>query len=263
MDRYFTFRISKSWLRTALIAVVTALVTVPVTVLAAGGFDDVPDDNIFQADVEWLQDAGITKGCNPPENTLFCPRDNVTRQQMAAFMRRLAENKVVDASTAVTSQFAIESEHADHADDSGTLDGFAYDELASRANATTFDFSGTDFVDIELSVPATGFLLAMASGDAWGGTGVATCDLTLEGSGMFGGQGYVDHAQYDEADCVTSKFAVVDAGSHVVRLDWDDDAGGNARYEGALWAVWVPFGGDGSLPEPPPPPKAPTDSKSD
>ncbi len=44
--------------------------------------------SIFEEDIEWLKDAGITLGCNPPDNTLFCPDDNVTRGQMAAFLNR-------------------------------------------------------------------------------------------------------------------------------------------------------------------------------
>src|SRR5690606_41394018 len=32
--------------------------------------------------------ASITRGCNPPTNTLFCPDDFVTRGQMAAFLVR-------------------------------------------------------------------------------------------------------------------------------------------------------------------------------
>lgn len=82
---------------TAIIA--TALILVPSTVWAVHSFTDVPDENVFHEDIEWLKDAGVTIGCNPPDNTLFCPQDNVTREQMAAFMRRLAENQVVDAGT--------------------------------------------------------------------------------------------------------------------------------------------------------------------
>jgi hypothetical protein len=52
---------------------------------------DVPDTNIFHGDITWLADNDITRGCNPPTNTLFCPKDNVTREQMAAFMRRNAQ----------------------------------------------------------------------------------------------------------------------------------------------------------------------------
>ncbi len=42
----------------------------------------------FLGDIIWLADAGITKGCNPPTNDLFCPNDYVTRGQMAAFLVR-------------------------------------------------------------------------------------------------------------------------------------------------------------------------------
>ncbi|MPZ53138.1 MAG: hypothetical protein GEU79_10480 [Acidimicrobiia bacterium] len=51
-------------------------------------FDDVDDDNVFGEDISALADAGITLGCNPPENDLFCPDDDVERQQMAAFLVR-------------------------------------------------------------------------------------------------------------------------------------------------------------------------------
>ncbi|MCP4965266.1 MAG: hypothetical protein GY926_08515 [bacterium] len=46
------------------------------------------DDSIFQDDIAKLAAAGITRGCNPPANTEFCPNDSVTRGEMAAFMVR-------------------------------------------------------------------------------------------------------------------------------------------------------------------------------
>lgn len=64
------------------------LVAVPVAAIAASGFADVGDDNVFKADIEWLADVGVTKGCSPPANTEFCPDRFVTRQQMAAFLHR-------------------------------------------------------------------------------------------------------------------------------------------------------------------------------
>jgi hypothetical protein len=51
-------------------------------------FDDVPESNTFIEDITWLAEQGITRGCNPPGNTLFCPQDPVTRGQMAAFLVR-------------------------------------------------------------------------------------------------------------------------------------------------------------------------------
>ncbi len=44
--------------------------------------------SVHAADISALAEAGITKGCNPPDNTLFCPKDRVTREQMATFLVR-------------------------------------------------------------------------------------------------------------------------------------------------------------------------------
>lgn len=44
--------------------------------------------SVFATDIEWLSGAGITKGCNPPLNTMYCPDSYVTRGQMAAFLVR-------------------------------------------------------------------------------------------------------------------------------------------------------------------------------
>ncbi|MDJ0924320.1 MAG: Ig-like domain-containing protein [Acidimicrobiia bacterium] len=46
------------------------------------------DDSIFEDDIDKLATAGVTRGCNPPLNTNFCPGDTVTRGQMAAFLHR-------------------------------------------------------------------------------------------------------------------------------------------------------------------------------
>jgi predicted RNA-binding protein with TRAM domain len=58
--------------------------------LADPGHVDFLDDDgsIFEGDIERLAAAGITRGCNPPIDDRFCPEDNVTRGQMAAFLVR-------------------------------------------------------------------------------------------------------------------------------------------------------------------------------
>jgi hypothetical protein len=53
-------------------------------------FDD-DDGSIFEDDIDKLATAGITRGCNPPANTNFCPDRTVTRGQMAAFLHRVEE----------------------------------------------------------------------------------------------------------------------------------------------------------------------------
>jgi hypothetical protein len=60
--------------------------------LGAGFLDSL--DSPFASDIIWLAENGITSGCNPPHNTLFCPDDEVTRGQMAAFLRRALEGQV-------------------------------------------------------------------------------------------------------------------------------------------------------------------------
>jgi hypothetical protein len=51
------------------------------------GFVDIAG-NVFETDIEAIAAAGITKGCNPPANDMYCPHEFVTRGQMAAFLRR-------------------------------------------------------------------------------------------------------------------------------------------------------------------------------
>jgi hypothetical protein len=46
------------------------------------------DDSPHEANIDALATAGITNGCNPPDNTMFCPDRPVTRGEMAAFVVR-------------------------------------------------------------------------------------------------------------------------------------------------------------------------------
>jgi hypothetical protein len=50
------------------------------------GFADVPSSSPFAKNICWLKSTGITTG---KTSTSFAPNDNVTRAQMAAFMKRL------------------------------------------------------------------------------------------------------------------------------------------------------------------------------
>lgn len=97
----------------SMVVVTTAaliLAAVPTAVWAADWFTDVPDSNVFHEDITWLAEQGVTRGCNPPDNDRFCPDDNVTREQMAAFMHRLGdsllEEAVIGANTGLEAQLA-------------------------------------------------------------------------------------------------------------------------------------------------------------
>lgn len=84
---------------TAFLVAMAVLIAIPVAVMATDVFNDVPASNVHHDNITWLKDTGVTEGCNPPDNDEYCPSENVTRAQMATFMRRLADNQVVDADT--------------------------------------------------------------------------------------------------------------------------------------------------------------------
>src|SRR5690606_7350593 len=64
------------------------------------------DGHVFERDIDCVAAAGITRGCNPPNNTAFCPDDGVTRGQMAAFLVR-----ALDLPPAAVSDFADTTGH--------------------------------------------------------------------------------------------------------------------------------------------------------
>lgn len=53
----------------------------------AGQFRD-DEGSKHERDIEKIYAEGITKGCNPPANDRYCPKDDVSRGAMAAFIRR-------------------------------------------------------------------------------------------------------------------------------------------------------------------------------
>lgn len=50
------------------------------------------NDSVFEDPINKLAIAGVTSGCNPPDNDEFCPARPVTRGQMAAFLHRALGN---------------------------------------------------------------------------------------------------------------------------------------------------------------------------
>jgi len=68
-----------------------ALVVATTAVAAVTNFTDVPDDHLFAAEIAWMDENDITRGCNNA-GTRFCPEDFVTRGQMAAFLYRFANH---------------------------------------------------------------------------------------------------------------------------------------------------------------------------
>lgn len=132
------------------VVALVAVMLLPTAAIGAGTFDDVPDDHTFAADIEWLADAGITKGCNPADgNTKFCPDNPVTRGQMSAFMNRfntyLKTDFLAIDGKADTAGHADTANEAEYAANAGKLDGLDSDDLAPRYLTAVDDQSGLDF----------------------------------------------------------------------------------------------------------------------
>ena len=64
-----------------------------------GQFSD-DENSVHQANIDKIFVEGITRGCNPPLNTRFCPQRNITRGEMAAFIARALQLTDSSAPTA-------------------------------------------------------------------------------------------------------------------------------------------------------------------
>ena len=171
-----------------LIAVVALLLMAPVAAVAAGGTFTDDDDSIFESNIEWLAGAGVTKGCNPPTNDLFCPDDNVSRGQMAAFMQRFAQflgaedGKVTAADSADVADSATT---AAMAADSDALDGISSEGFLQHGEII-LRHSTSELTPNWLGGPTT--ITSFSAGNMVTGDGQVNINLT--GPAMIGGIDY-------------------------------------------------------------------------
>jgi hypothetical protein len=175
-NKSYTVSVPKRSARIVLLVGVVALVVAPLTAVATHSFTDVPDTHTFHDDIEWLKDSDVTRGCNPPANTLFCPEDNVKRSQMAAFMKRFAE--YLGASDGTPAQ-------ADNADTAVTA-GTAYEAINGDLITLTGTSSGTaDSIATLDGLPAGAYLVTATWHTTAHGGGAGArivCDVTAGSS---------------------------------------------------------------------------------
>ena len=218
----------------------------PLSVYASHGFNDVESSHTFHADIAWLADAGVTRGCNPPANTEFCPEDPVTRAQMAAFMHRFAQYlDAEDGSPAM-------------ADNAGRLQGKTVAQLAPRAAFNGIDNAANGqnlTLPVEVTAPAPGVLIAGGGVDTWNLASFVAyhCMLTVDGDRIPGTRRGTDLDGHQAAnhgeDCTTSGAAAVDAGTYNVAFE-TTEINSDTILEGAsVWVLWVPFDATGAVPD--------------
>lgn len=92
----------------------------------------------------------------------------MTRETLAAFLRRLSENKIVDAATAVNTDNATQAVNAANADNAARVDGLSANEMvrvAFDSTSNAADANG-DAVSAFFAVPKDGWLILNDSIDA-------------------------------------------------------------------------------------------------
>jgi hypothetical protein len=88
------------WARLTVVGLLAATVIAVPVAWASHDFTDVPDASPFHADISAVKGAGITAGktCVPPGTPpTYCPGEPITREAMAAFMRRGAGRLAMDS----------------------------------------------------------------------------------------------------------------------------------------------------------------------
>jgi len=236
----------------ALAGMVGALVATPIAVYATHQFTDVSDSAFFSNSVTWMKDNGITVGCNPPSNTKYCPNDNVSRGEMAVFLKRLSEKKVVDAATAVNATNAVNADNADN------VDGFSASQLTRVAFGSTGDAADADgdAVSAAITIPKDGWLILSGSIEGSGGaTDFYNCQLTVDGVTVAGTLRVSrvddpggDHTNNSEENCSTTGVRQVTGGSNLV-VALNISGRNTAQFlDATVWALYVPFDGQGNRP---------------
>jgi len=206
---------------TTIAATLALIIAVPVAVIAAHSFDDVPDSNQFHESIAWMQENGITIGCNPPANTQYCPEDNVSRQQMAAFMRRLAQTDG-SAGIGVTDPA-----------DTVTVSGTTYVELLTLESTPTAEANVTLNGHVTLSKPTDteGSYQVIVARDS--------CTGTVVGAGGWSGGVNTEATTESATVAVTASDVATGATTYVLcaaeTVDTSPDATATLRGLTATW----------------------------
>lgn len=138
-------------------AMVVIAMLMGATLVSAGHFADVSPASVHDPGIHYVSNAGITAGCRPGE---YCPRDALTRDQMATFIHRQSGNAPgIDPSV-----------------NAHRLQGFSAADLMDLTDAErvleTGQSTGTDHFAVSVSCPAGKVLLGGGGSAGPGGGGI-------------------------------------------------------------------------------------------
>lgn len=139
------------WLVVGLVVAVGPWTATGTAVATEGQGRFVDHGGVHHSDIEAMAAAGVTDGCNPPDNDRFCPRDRVSRAQMASFLARAFgwEAPTTTTATAALDSTLVYSTARDRSGpaalDGSTLSGDVYiyaHRLGSKVRQVVFHLDG-------------------------------------------------------------------------------------------------------------------------
>jgi len=226
---------------TAVVILVAALAAFPLGTAAIHQFTDVPDANIYHADIDALVDSGVTSGCGGGK---YCPAAYVTREQMAAFLNRLGA--LAPEKTPVVNATTVDRYEAN------ALNRVSWNSIESLVDGNVAS-SGQTWTPI--TAPNHGYLMVWGKAQIGNASGsvndVVYCDLRVDGTTILHTGSWQD-APFgyagDEQLCNTSGVKEVCAGSYEVALYVSDvDTDTDITYA-SVTVEFVPFGSHGQIP---------------
>jgi hypothetical protein len=232
------------------IALLAALAPLGLLAGSSQPFADVDPNSVHYTNIIAIRQAGITNGCNPAAN-LYCPNNNVTRQEMASFLARTAG---IGGNPPVANAL--------------TLSGLPANAF-SRTNSNGFGFtnpgqgialtkSWQTLTSTTLNIPTNGFVFVIGTTHLYwngttgsGGANIEVCDPTSGACSwtQFADLGAGSGNVLDASVTGQTSFTVTPGQrTFILRGGLAASAAGPTNaYNATITALFVPFGPGGAI----------------
>ena len=225
------FRGQAGWLKVLVAGVVGALVVAVPVAWASHLFSDVPNTNAHHDDIAAIALAGVTSGCGPG---VYCPDADVTRGQMASFLRR-GLGRVAFRGTSLRN-VAVTADQTTVWDSFPIRPGLPSGSLAGAAGFIKADAQITLRLQNATGCPCRVRAALWLEGDGPDKPMVAfQTNVTLA------------TAAEEKSLAVTGAREVMSSGTKRVQIRvWQDVGTGTVESYGNATALYVPFGSQGT-----------------
>ena len=215
--------------RRKLVAAALALaVLLPGVALASHTFTDVPTSSTFHNAIARVFGARITTGCSA---TLYCPKDPVSREQMAAFINRSAGRAAANTSQVMVPDTEAFTDVASLTITPGNVGGGTAIVVVT---AQTYAYTVTSGV-----CPCTLVTRLKSTGDLYG---VHSFTVMPDVGQSWGGTTY---RLGNTSNTWAFQVPTGVEGTYTVQAAINSASGGSLTAHSALTAVYTPFGPNG------------------